>query len=132
MDFLFDNNTSIVEGSLGIDPVTGLEIKVQYTNINIDSRTKTITIYWDEVLVSPQNQVVSIRTNGCFSRNNELNSLKYSEMFFCPAGVIIRQMLLVQDFPYHPDYVQGTDNIILPTLPPKPISSFTFPGTINP
>src|ERR1017187_500735 len=66
MDFLFDNNTSIVEGSLGIDPVTGLEIKVQYTNINIDSRTKTITIYWDEVLVSPQNQVVSIRTNGCF------------------------------------------------------------------
>ena len=103
---IFEDKTNVAQGSLGIDPETGLEKFVQYTNINIDARKKVVTITWDEVLVTPNGQVVSIINSGVFTRENLPKSMKYDVLRGSAIGIGIANMIINLDFPQHPNYEQ--------------------------
>jgi hypothetical protein len=103
---IFESDSFISQGSLGIDPETGLERVVQYTNLNIDARKKILTITWNEVLISPNGQVVSIVNSGTFTRENLVGSMRYDALKNHPIGLGIATMLVALDFPTHPNYEQ--------------------------
>lgn len=78
---------------LRIDSDWALNAELQITALNIDAVTKTITIYYQVAIVSPNGSIVTVLETGTATRTNLECNPKWDQLEASPIGQGIKQML---------------------------------------
>lgn len=96
----------IVNQEKGINDKYGLPQELRITSLQIDSKTKTVIVKWELVVVSPTGEIVSVLESGEYYRYDSDLNPKYSQLENSPIGQGIKQMLSF-DIPLYPNFEQS-------------------------
>lgn len=96
----------ITKRNLEVTVEYGLPTELRIVGLTIDSKTKTIIVKWEKVIVSPTNKVVMTLEEGEFYRYNSETNPKYDLLEQSPIGQGIIAMLQT-DLDTYPNFLQN-------------------------